>query len=346
MRLSRRYGLRLLTRFSCRDYNRSAVYALPGDAMIGFLKSWALLIAIVLGFVLHETAGRCIGLTPYLLFTMLLLTFCNISPKDLRFERLHLVLLAAQLGAAFLLYAALVRLNPLYARAAGVSVFMPTATAAAVITGMLGGSIAFAAAYTFLASFAVAVLTPVFLPFVGTAHAGEPFLTAALSVAGRVAPVLLLPLLVAWALQLWTPRIHAFLLRRSGAAFWIWAALLVILMGRTFNFLLGAQSETRLELGVSLIAVAVCALQFIAGKAIGARYGRRISAGQSLAQKNTALGMWLGFQYMDPVIAVGCAAYAVFQNIVNSCQLWLRQRAGRPKGGRGMDRAGLGEDVS
>ena len=38
------------------------------------------------------------------------------------------------------------------------------------------------------------------------------------------------------------------------------------------------------------------------------------------------LAMWLAFQYFDPMVVVGLAAYSVTQNVFNATQLWLKGR--------------------
>ena len=58
------------------------------------LKQWTLLIAIVVGAVGHSFFSQFTWLAPWLLASMLLLTFCNISPRDLRFHPLHLILMS------------------------------------------------------------------------------------------------------------------------------------------------------------------------------------------------------------------------------------------------------------
>ena len=49
------------------------------------LKQWTLLIAIVVGAVGHSFFQQFTWLGPGLLPSMLLLPFCTISPRDLRF---------------------------------------------------------------------------------------------------------------------------------------------------------------------------------------------------------------------------------------------------------------------
>lgn len=294
--------------------------------MFKFLKNWALVLAICLGCALHDVAGRLMFATPYLLFTMLLLTFANVSPRDLRFERLHLILMGVQLAATLGLYAVLLPIEPRYAQAAAISAFMPTAAAAAVLTGMLGGSIAFTAAYICLCSVVMALAAPVLMPLIASNHGSESFVAAMLDVARQIFPVVLLPLAIDWALQLCSPKAHLAILSRQAASFWLWALLLVILMGNTFHFILTAGADVRMEISMAVIGVAVCVAQFVVGKTVGGRFGRRISGGQSLAQKNASFGMWLCLHYFDPVVSISCAAYSLAQNLINSCQIWLFQR--------------------
>ena len=53
--------------------------------MLKFLKDWMLPIAMLAGALTYPWVSRLAFLTPYLIFAMLLLTFCKISPRDLRF---------------------------------------------------------------------------------------------------------------------------------------------------------------------------------------------------------------------------------------------------------------------
>ena len=119
------------------------------------LKQWTLLIAIVVGAVGHSFFSQFTWLAPWLLASMLLLTFCNISPRDLRFHPLHLILMSLQIVMSLGLYALTLPWHPAIAQGVCMAALTPTATAAAIITGMLGGSVAFLAAYAFLSNLAI-----------------------------------------------------------------------------------------------------------------------------------------------------------------------------------------------
>ena len=150
------------------------------------LKQWTLLIAIVVGAVGHSFFSQFTWLAPWLLASMLLLTFCNISPRDLRFHPLHLILMSLQIVMSLGLYALTLPWHPAIAQGVCMAALTPTATAAAIITGMLGGSVAFLAAYAFLSNLAIVVLAPLVLPLIATGQIDTPFLETMSNVFMRV----------------------------------------------------------------------------------------------------------------------------------------------------------------
>jgi BASS family bile acid:Na+ symporter len=70
----------------------------------------------------------------------------------------------------------------------------------------------------------------------------------------------------------------------------------------------------------------ICIGQFLAGRKIGKRYDKTVTGGQGLGQKNTVLTIWMALSYLDPISSIGPGAYVLWQNIVNSYQLWRKQR--------------------
>ena len=47
-----------------------------------------------------------------------------------------------------------------------------------------------------------------------------------------------------------------------------------------------------------------------------------LTAGQALGQKNTGFLIWLGYHYMTPVTSVAGGLYSIWQNLVNSWELY------------------------
>ena len=92
------------------------------------LKQWTLLIAITVGAVGHSFFSQFTWLAPWLLASMLLLTFCNISPRDLRFHPLHLILMGLQVAMSLGLYALTLPWHPAIAQGVCMAALTPTAT--------------------------------------------------------------------------------------------------------------------------------------------------------------------------------------------------------------------------
>ena len=77
---------------------------------------------------------------------------------------------------------------------------------------------------------------------------------------------------------------------------------------------------------IAFAGLVTCCLQFYLGKRIGGAYNDRISGGQALGQKNTVLAIWMAVTYLNPLSSVGPGSYVVWQNIINSYQLWKKRK--------------------
>ena len=110
------------------------------------------------------------------------------------------------------------------------------------------------------------------------------------------------------------------------AAFYLWAVALTIVTAQTFKFLFQSDASVWVEVWIGLAGLITCALQFLLGKQIGTHYHDRISAGQALGQKNTVLAIWMAYTYLDPISSVAPGSYVLWQNIINSYQLWKKRR--------------------
>ena len=94
-------------------------------------------------------------------------------------------------------------------------------------------------------------------------------------------------------------------------------------MGKTTHFIIqNGVTEIDTELLLALVAFVACVVQFALGKWLGKRYGDRAAGGQALGQKNTVLAIWLAQSFLNPLACVAPTAYIVWQNIVNSYQIY------------------------
>ena len=283
-------------------------------------------IAMLTGTLTYQWIGRLSFLTPYLIFAMLLVTFSKISWKEIRFHPAHIGLLLIQLLGSITVYLLIRPFNEVLAQGALLCLLAPTATAAVVITGMLGGNVAFLTAYVLFCNMAVAIAAPVYFSLIGV-HDEFFFLQSIGHICQRIFPILILPLFIAVALRKWVPKAHRMLIRIPQLTFYLWAIALTIVTGVTVRFVLNNDNPDYLiEIGLAVIALFFCCMQFIVGRRIGRRYGDPISSGQGLGQKNTILAIWMAQTFLLPIVSIAPAAYILWQNIINSYQLWHKNR--------------------
>lgn len=291
--------------------------------MLKLFKNWTLPIAMLMGAVGYPLFITLSFLTPVLIFTMLLLTFCKVSPQELKPKPLHLWLLLIQIVGSLAVYILLCRFDKIVAQGVMVCIICPTATAAAVITSKLGGNAASLTTYTLIGNIGTAIAVPILFPLIES-HPDINFWNSFLLILSKVFPLLISPFLIAWLLQKCLPKVHRVLLSYHRFAFYIWAISLSIVTAQTLSSLLNNPADGYTEVLIALAALVVCCLQFFLGKTLGSVYNDRISGGQALGQKNTILAIWMAHTYLNPLAAVGPGSYVLWQNIINSWQLWKK----------------------
>ena len=322
------------------------------------MKKWfdsnALWLGMLIGALGYRFLLPLAPILPWLIFGMLFFTFCKVNPLDLRLHKWHGVVLATQVILSIATYVVVYVLteNRYLAQGLMLCFIMPTATAAPIIAGKLGGSIQNLTTFTLLSNFATCLIVPAFFPLINPL--GEKtFWPAFLLILSRIVPLLLGPFLLAWALRLvykWRTK-REFVLSTSLAQipFYLWVASIVVLTSvvteTTINNYRVQMTNIIILLVLSFFA---CLLQFGLGKWIGyklpaASKGRdyqdvlinpaaapktmagvsSITAGQAFGQKNTSLGVWMANTYLDPLASLGAAAYIIWQNVFNSLQLMI-----------------------
>lgn len=283
-------------------------------------------LAMLSGAFFYEFFQMLAFLTPYLIFSMLFITYCKLSFRDLKFSSLHLWLLAIQIVGCLVVYYALVWFDPVVAEGCLICVLAPTATAAAVITGMLGGSVACLAAYTLISSLAVAVASPLIFTMLGE-HAELTFWDSVFYICKQVMPLLVLPCVTALLLEKVLPAVHRQFKKLQILSFYLWALGLTIVTGKTVYFIVNQEgTDVAEEWWMAALALVICVVQFILGRYIGRHYGDPVSGGQGLGQKNTILAIWMAQVYMNPLSSIAPASYVLWQNLINSWQLWKKEK--------------------
>lgn len=341
-----------------------------------FFDSNALWLSMLIGALLYPWLLPLKPLLPWLIFFMLFFTFCKVNPLDLRLHKWHWVVLAAQMILSFGSYAGVSYLtnDPILAQGIMICFIMPTATAAPIIAGKMGGSIQNLTTFTLLSNFATAIIVPATFPLINDQlqmtnyQFAEQFWPAFVLILSRVAPLLLVPFFSAWLLRLgfnaYYRRKYAslpcgegkggvpeFVLPKKLALipFYLWVASIIVLSATvTQTVITNYQSQMTNMLILLACSFFACLLQFGLGKWIGYKLpapskGKdyqdvlinpaaapktmagvsSITAGQAFGQKNTSLGVWMAQTYLDPLSALGAAAYIIWQNLFNSVQLFV-----------------------
>ena len=314
----------------------------------------ALWLGMLIGAVGYRLFLPLEPILPWLIFFMLFFTFCKVNPLDLRLRKWHWVVLALQIILSLATYAGVYLLteNRFLAQGLMLCFIMPTATAAPIIAGKLGGSIQNLTTFTLLSNFATSLIVPAVFPLVNPL-AEKAFWPAFTLIISRIAPLLLGPFILAWLLRLgyqWKTK-REFVLSTQAAQipFYLWVASIIVLTSVvTETVVTNYQLQITNILILLVSSFFACLLQFGLGKLIGyylpaPSKGKdyedvlinpaaapktmagvsSITAGQAFGQKNTSLGVWMAQTYLHPLAALGAAAYIIWQNIFNSVQLFV-----------------------
>ena len=293
------------------------------------LRSYVLPFAIVIGLLFHRHLVYLREVTPYLIFTILLLNYVAVDIKKMKITMLDVWIMLFQivvsLGSYYLFKA--FGASEMVAQGVLVGVLCPVAAASVVIATMLGANRETVTTYTIVGNLMVAIVAPIYFSFIGTLQ-DLPFLDSVWLIFRRVAPTIALPFFVAIFLQRVLPGVNAFLCRYKGLSFYLWAAALTITLGQTIDFMfLKGRDEVNNIVILGIASVVYCAIQFAFGKWLGSKYGDRIAGGQILGQKNSAMGIWIANTYLLPLAAVFPALYSIWQNLFNSWQMWRKEHA-------------------
>ena len=260
-------------------------------------------------------------ITPTLIFLMLFVTFCRVSPKQMRPSMLHVWLLLFQITVSVAVYFALLPFSAVVAQGTMICVLAPVAMAAVVIAGMLGADVATMATYSLLCNVVIALVAPVLLSFAGTGECSFEQILA------RIAPLLIMPFAAAQFFRFIFHGAARWIGDHGQIAFYMWLLSLAVIIGRTTAYIVDLGSgDLWLEAALAGAALAVCLLQFKVGRSLGRRYGDAAAGGQSLGQKNTVLAVWMAQSFLDPISSVAPTAYIVWQNFVNSYQIYKKDR--------------------
>ncbi len=255
--------------------------------------------------------------TPFFIFSMLFCTFCRVNIREMKPSWLHLWLMVAQVVATVAIYALLRPLGETVAQGGMICALAPMAMGAVVIAGMLGAKVETMATHSLICNIAIAFIAP---PLISMWGNGSCTIAEILA---RVTPLLIAPFVVAQLCRWLTPRFAGWIGSHAMLSFYLWLFSLMVIMGKTTHFIIESGTEyLTTEIILAAVALVVCLAQFGFGRWLGRRYGDEPAGGQALGQKNTVLAIWLAQSFLNPLACVAPTAYIVWQNIVNSYQIY------------------------
>ncbi|MGD9162384.1 MAG: hypothetical protein PVG39_28500 [Desulfobacteraceae bacterium] len=294
--------------------------------MLNLFKKWASPIAIIMGILCYRILDHLSFLIPELLFSMIFVTYCSLSLREVKFHRMHFILISTQIILGLLTYFIINPFSSLTAEAMLICVVVPTAISATVVAAMIGGNIATLTLYTLLGNLTTASLLPLLLPLLGISS-DLPYFQSFLFILKQLFLMLIAPLIGAVMLSRFFPRAYNAIRKRQIISFYIWFISFAVVISRSFKFFL-TYGEDKLPEVLSIAAgsLIACVFQYWLGRVIGNRYGERITGGQALGHKNTVLAIWIAQSYLQPLASIAPTAYILWQATFNGYQVWRYQR--------------------
>lgn len=310
--------------------------------LITLLKKWTLPMAMLCGVTAYlifafvpflEPAAVFFSpildmILPLFMFLILYVTFCKVDFRKLVPVGWHLwvgvfqLLFVAIIVGAILVFEVkgngLILLESILACIIG-----PCAAAAAVVTLKLGGSLEEMTTYIFLSNFLCAALIPICFPLIEPGN-GMGFMASFLLILYKVCVILVVPMLLAYITKHFKPlhRFYEWLIGVRDLSFYLWGCSLTIVTGTTMKNIVHADAGVPFLILIAALGFLVCVLQFAVGRYIGHFFKSTVNAGQSLGQKNTAFAIWIAYTYLNPLASVGPGCYILWQNLINSVEIW------------------------
>ena len=269
------------------------------------------------------------AILPLFMFLVLFVTFCKVDFHKMRpvawhfwvglFQVIFIIALMGLMLGFSMTGDSLVLLEAIL-----MCVICPCATAAAVVTQKLGGSLEQMTTYTFLSNFITALLVPVCFPLIEKG-ADITFWAAFIKILHEVFIVLIVPMLLAYIVKHYLHRLHTWVISIRDLSYYLWACSLMIVTGTTVKNIVNAETSIALLVAIALLGLVMCVIQFAVGRFIGHYFNHTQESGQALGQKNTAFAIWLSSTYLNPLSSVGPGCYILWQNIINSIEIWQKR---------------------
>ena len=152
------------------------------------------------------------------------------------------------------------------------------------------------------------------------------FLSAFLLILYKVCLVLVLPMVLSYFVKHYLRSLNRWIVGVKDLSYYLWGCSLTIVTGTTVKNIVHADTTAGFLLLIALLGLLLCIVQFAVGRYIGHFFDRTIESGQALGQKNTAFAIWIAYTYLTPLSSVGPGCYILWQNLINSIELWQERK--------------------
>jgi len=295
------------------------------------MKTLALFSGMVLG-ALCPWAGQFSWLIRYFLIFTMFVSMLQVRASRTNLRPSLLWIFGATLAIGIGSWALLLALGQKdLAQAAFFTGISPTAAAAAVVVGLLGGSAGYTVNSFLLTNFGVALLMPVLIPMI-TGNAADGVME---KVAKDILIVVGIPAAGAFLCRKMWAGYRTVLPKLKLTAFYCWAVMIFLIIANASAFIRKSRVSWVILGEIALLTFAICALNFWLGGLLEKKYRKR-EASQCLGQKNTSFTIFLALTYGCPLSVLGPTFYVVWHNTWNGMQIRLyekrlRRRAERKK---------------
>lgn len=288
-------------------------------------KSLVLPLALILGYILRQLCSELSSTVPYVIFAILVLTFSGVRLSALRPVKLDLWIASFQtvFSIGFYWLIRLLFADEILAQGAMMCVLCPVASSVTVVASMLGANPVRTTTYTIVGNLLVAFIAPIYISAITDTGTQMDTVGMFLMIFAKISVVIALPFIVVWLIQRYLPSVNNAVSAYKSLSFYLWAFALFVTIGQTLDFVVMRWSESYENvMWLGIVSLAICFIQFSVGRIIGNKYSDRIAGGQLLAQKNSAMGIWMLNTFLNPIASVGLAFYSIWQNLFNSWQIF------------------------
>ena len=313
-------------------------------SIIRFIKKWTLPVSMAIGTLLYLIFALIPALDgaatffapvfdailPLFMFLSLFVTFCKVDFHKLQpvhwqfwvgvFQVIFVLIIVSFILGFHLQGNSLILMEAILTCIIG-----PCAAAAAVVTQKLGGNLEEMTTYTFLSNIITAIMIPICFPVIDNA-VDNTFMSAFLKILHEVCIVLIVPMLLAYIVKHHFHSFHRWIISVKDLSYYMWGFSLMIVTGTTVKNILHANTTIAFLFTIAFMGLVLCIIQFSVGRFVGHYFGTTTEAGQALGQKNTAFAIWIAYTYLNPLSSVGPGCYILWQNIINSIEIWQHDK--------------------